>query len=288
MTAQGRAGKMPDVMSGERKPQILLTNDDGIRSPGLWAAAEALSQVGFVTVAAPREQASGSGRSMPVSSDGAIHQEHVEVGGQRWQVFAVGGSPAQAVQHGIMELMDGTPDLVVAGVNYGENLTTSITISGTVGAAMEGASFGVPALAVSLEVDREHHLTYSEVVDFEVAAHFCRRFAQVLLADGLIKGVELLKVDVPSSASPETPWKATFLERARYYLPRGPEREHLDEPGSMDYDIVGDTVEFMPGSDAHALRVERVVSVTPLTLDLTARVSLEDLESGLRRMGSKG
>ncbi|MCX6069782.1 MAG: 5'/3'-nucleotidase SurE, partial [Chloroflexi bacterium] len=61
----------------KERPIILLTNDDGIRSPGLWAAAEALSAVGYVTVAAPREQSTGTGRSMPITSDGAIHEEQV-------------------------------------------------------------------------------------------------------------------------------------------------------------------------------------------------------------------
>ncbi len=269
-------------MGGDTKPHILLTNDDGIRSPGLWAAAEALSKIGFVTVAAPREQASGSGRSMPPASDGAIREEEVEVGGQSWKVYAVGGSPAQAVQHAVLELMDDMPDLVVAGVNYGENLTTSITISGTVGAAMEGASFGIPAMAVSLEVDREHHLTYSEMVDFEVAAYFCQYFGGILLQGMLEEDVDLLKVDVPSSATRDTPWKMTHLDRARYYLPRGPERERLDEPGTVDYDIVGDAVDFEPGSDAYVLRVERVVSVTPISLDLTSRIKLGELERKLR------
>ena len=81
------------------KPNILLTNDDGIRSPGLWAAAEALSQLGFVTVVAPREQSSGAGRSLPVTSNGIIYEEMVEVGGQQWKVFSVGGTPAQAVEY---------------------------------------------------------------------------------------------------------------------------------------------------------------------------------------------
>src|ERR1051326_9101849 len=81
------------------KPQILLTNDDGIRSPGLWAAATTLSELGYVTVTAPREQSSGMGRSLPSTSDGIIHEEQMQVNGQAWSVFAVGGSPAQSVLH---------------------------------------------------------------------------------------------------------------------------------------------------------------------------------------------
>ena len=77
------------------RPQILLTNDDGILSPGLWAAAASLSKLGFVTVTAPREQSSGAGRSMPNLSDGIIQEQRVQVNNQEWSVFAVGGSPAQ-------------------------------------------------------------------------------------------------------------------------------------------------------------------------------------------------
>ena len=76
------------------KPQILLTNDDGILSPGLWAAAAALSRLGFVTVTAPRDQASGMGRSLPNTSDGIITEKQVEVNGQSWAVYSAGGSPA--------------------------------------------------------------------------------------------------------------------------------------------------------------------------------------------------
>ena len=83
-----------------------------------------------------------------------------------WTVHAVGGSPAQAVLHGLLEIMPVQPDLVVSGINYGENVGSGITVSGTVGAAMEGASQGVPSLAVSLETDAEHHLTYSTEVRF--------------------------------------------------------------------------------------------------------------------------
>src|SRR5512137_2566736 len=154
------------------KCQILLTNDDGIRSPGLWAAAETLSDLGYVTVAAPREQSSGMGRSLPSTSDGIIRPEVLTVCGRDWTVYAVGGSPAQAVLHALLEIMPKRPDLVVSGINYGENVGTGVTISGTVGAAMEAAAMGLPALAMSLETDTSHHFTYSRQVDFAVSAYF--------------------------------------------------------------------------------------------------------------------
>ena len=254
------------------KPHILLTNDDGIRSPGLWAAAEALSRLGYVTVAAPREQMSGVGRSQPVDSDGLIHKETVTVNGQSWQVYAVGGSPSQAVQHAVLEILDTKPDLLVSGINYGENVATGITISGTVGAAMEAASMGIPALAMSLETDKSHHYSYSTEVDFSTAAHFTALFAGLILEHHLPPGVELIKVDVPASATPATPWEWTRLSMNRYFVPTKPERTSWDQPGKLGYEVEMDYEKEPHDSDVYTLIRKKLVSATPLTLDFTARV----------------
>lgn len=268
-------------MAKGSRPQILLTNDDGIRSDGLWAAAEALSEIGFVTVAAPREQHSGAGRSMPQASDGKLREEEVTIHGVTWKVYAVGGSPAQTVQHGILELMEEPPDLVVAGINRGENLTVSITISGTVGAALEGAAFGIPSIAVSLEMPKEHQWADTSA-DFSTAAHFTTQFGRVLLEGEAFPDVDVLKIDVPSDATPETPWRLTRLSRSQYYVPLSPERQHFDESVRVDFEIQFDEDKLEPDSDVYAVRVAREVSVTPLSLDMTARVDFGDLESRLR------
>jgi 5'-nucleotidase len=264
------------------KCQILLTNDDGIRSPGLWAAAEVLSELGFVTVAAPRDQSSGMGRSLPSSSDGIIRTEGVRIHGKNWSVYAVGGSPAQAVQHGILEIMPQPPDLVVSGINYGENVATGVTISGTVGAALEAASHGIPSLAMSLQTDREHHLSLSKDVDFSAAAHFTAYFARQLLEKHFPPDVDLLKVDVPCDATEATAWQVTRIARQQYYVPIPPKRKSWVEPGGLDYvekALLGDEYK---GSDAYVLRVQREVSVTPLSLDLTARVDFAVMDHLLR------
>ena len=210
------------------RPQILLTNDDGILSPGLWAAAASLSKLGFVTVTAPRDQASGAGRSLPNSSDGIIQEKRVQVNGQEWSVYAVGGSPAQTILHAVYEVMKRKPDLVVSGINYGENVASGITISGTVGAAMEGASLGIPSMAVSLEADAKFHLSYSEEMSFVVAAEFTARIARLLLERKFPEDVNLLKVDVPSDATFDTPWQWTRVSRQRYYEPVPPQRKIIE------------------------------------------------------------
>ncbi|MCJ7825044.1 MAG: 5'/3'-nucleotidase SurE [Anaerolineales bacterium] len=269
-------------MMTKNEKLILLTNDDGIRSPGLWAAAEGLSKLGFVVVAAPREQSSGAGRSMPIESDGRLTEEQVTVGGKTWKVYAVGGSPAQAVQHGILELLPRCPDLVVAGINYGENLTVGVTISGTVGAALEGAAAGVPALAVSLEMSQQDFLSYSETVDFSAATYFTCHFASRLLEMPSSPDVDVLKVDVPRDATPETPWVMTRLSRQKYYIPKAPRRTDLGESVKIGYDVVLDETNLEPDSDVYAICVARKVSVTPLSLDLTSRAEFNEIERILR------
>ena len=158
------------------KKQILLTNDDGIESPGVWAAAEALSALGFVTVAAPRQQFSGAGRSHPIHSDGVITPRQLQIGRQIWTAYAVGGSPAQSVVYAVLDLLPQRPDLIVSGINYGENLGHCISSSGTVGAALEGAAFGIPSMAVSLQITDGGYLSYSSDVKFASAAYFTALF----------------------------------------------------------------------------------------------------------------
>lgn len=266
----------------KEKCQILLTNDDGIQSPGLWAAAEALSDLGYVTVAAPRDQSSGSGRSLPFTSDGIIRSEILNVRGKEWTVYAVGGTPAQAVLHGILEIMKRKPDLVVSGINYGENVATGVTISGTVGAAMEAASQGIPALAASLETDTKMHFSYSTEINFSTAAHFTAYFARKLLEKQFPADLDLLKIDVPASATPQTAWQVTRLAHQRYFVPVAPRRKSWEERGPVAYKEEAILDNENEDSDVYVLRVKKQVSVTPLSLDFTARVDFSELDRLLR------
>lgn len=258
--------------------QILLTNDDGIESPGLWAAAQALSKLGFVTVAAPRDQASGTGRSLPITSDGRITLRKLQIGSQEWQAYAVGGTPAQVVLHALHELLPERPDLVVSGINYGENIGEGITVSGTVGAAMEAAGNFIPALAMSLQIDpQEDYYGYSRRVDFSAAAYFTEYFARQILEKKLPPDVDLLKVDVPDGATQQTPWKITRISRQRYFEPYVIRQGSLEEPGMISATIQPDEKKLEPDGDIRAVIFDRVVSVTPVSLDMTARVDFEEM-----------
>ncbi len=268
--------------------QILLTNDDGIHSPGLWAAAGALAKLGHVTVAAPRDQYSGAGRSLPSNSDGIIETKLVHVNGQDWTVFAVGGSPAQAVLHGALEILPKKPDLVVSGINFGENLGTGITISGTVGAALEAAGIGIPAIAVSLETLIEHHYSLSEEVDFTTAAYFTHFFASLLLSREMPPDVDTLKIDIPIDAIPGTPWEITRISHVRLFEAVKPQRKSFKEPGKFGYRFAPGWQDAEPGTDVHTLLIKKADSVTTLSLDLTSRVNLRNFDRKLRDKSSWG
>ncbi|GAB4338234.1 MAG: 5'/3'-nucleotidase SurE [Phototrophicales bacterium] len=270
------------------QPIILFTNDDGIESPGLWAAVKAFEGLGKLLVVAPREQQSGMGRSLPVFSEGRIYpwnnnQHHDCI------AYAVDGTPAQAVQHGVLELADELPALVVSGINYGDNTGNGVTISGTVGAAIEAASLGIPALAVSQQTRHDLHLTYSSDVDFSIAAHFAQIFGKWLLDNQeRPDDIDLLKLDVPLNATIETPWKVTRLSRRRVYWPTRPERATLKDVGRLGYKYDTDPAKAEPDSDVYTVLHEGLVSITPISLDMTSRTDLfrlRQLLTGERQYG---
>jgi 5'-nucleotidase len=263
------------------KKHILLSNDDGIDSPGLWAAAEALSDLGYVTVAAPRDHMSATGRGYAKDSDGRITKRKLTIKGQEWDVYAIGGSPSQSVAHGLLEVVPQRPDLVVAGINFGENFATDITFSGTVGAAIEAASLGIPALAMSQQIIHEDYDSYHKDVDFSAAAYFTRFFAQKLLLKEMPEDVDVLNVVVPDGATPKTPWKVTRLARMRYFNPYVVREGKPEDTGYITSNILKDD-EIPPDNDIYTVRVEKMVSVTPLSLDMTSRVAPSFLDELLR------
>jgi 5'-nucleotidase len=261
-------------------PLILVTNDDGIESDGLWAAVEALLPLGEVCVVAPDRQWSGGGRSMPPHVSGRYQPMHRTVDGIEVRAFAIDASPALAVQHAVLEFVPRFPSLVVSGINYGPNLATEVTISGTVGAALEAAAFGIPAVAISLEMDPEHHLTGSVTAEYEAAMAFTQRFAWHQLIYGHSHDVDVLNINVPAEATPATPWRLTRLSRHRYFEPLAPDRANgVGRPG---YRLIPDTRRIELDSDVWAVKMDRIVSVTPLSLDMTSRIQLEDTGFAMR------
>jgi 5'-nucleotidase len=259
------------------RPLILITNDDGVFSPGLHAAAQAVSQLGDLIIAAPHVQQTAMGRSLPRTLDGGIIDlVTLTINGAPHAAYAVHGSPAQCVRHAVLELAPRKIDLCVSGINYGENIGAGITASGTIGATMESAAWGIPGLATSAEADvvNHHNAEYAEM-DWSAAMYFTRQFAALLLARGLPEEIALLNLNIPSSATIETPVKVTAQSRHSYFVASATPRNDYSTTFQFSYGPAPDRGKIEPDSDIQAFFVDRVVTITPMSLDMTARVPLD-------------
>jgi 5'-nucleotidase len=228
---------------------------------------------------------------LPHDLRGEIATYPLEVSGRRLQAHQVDGSPAAGVLHALLELAPRKPDLLISGINYGENVGADVTVSGTVGAALEGAANGLPALAVSLQTPKRMHLSFSEEVNFAAAVHFTNVFARALLALSLPFDVDVLKIDVPADATADTAWRITRVSRHTYFTPIPPQRDDLAQPARIDYEVIPHPERTEPDSDIYALAVDRVISVAPLSYDLTSRVDrgrMEDLLRDEHLLGDRG
>ena len=263
--------------------RILVCNDDGVGSPGLQAAAQAVAGLGQLVVVAPKRQQTGAGRSLTARPEAALEPVEFRVAGRAVEAYQVDCSPARLVQHAIPALFaGGLPGLLVSGINYGENLGTTVTASGTVGAALQAASLGVPALAVSRQTGVEHYLSFGEL-DWTAARHFTRLFAERLLEGRLAPDVDVLNINVPAAAAPGTCWRLTKLSRQPYHRfeVRSPTPASRVDDGEVRISVDLTTLEG--DSDIHALVSQGLVSVTPLSLDLTSRTDTAALSERLSR-----
>lgn len=256
---------------------ILITNDDGINSPGLLAAVEAVVDIGNVTIVAPSHQQTGTGRGMFGDFNAHLTPIEYHVNGKEVQAYHCDCSPALVVRHGLKTIFkENKPDLLVSGINYGENLGFNITGSGTVGAALEGACSGIPGIAISKQTDIDSHQKYTDQ-DWSATIFFLQRFAKFLLSTKLQTDIDILKIDVPINATPDTEVKFTRLAKDSYYT-RKIEEPTLDSKiGDGKVTIIINEATLDHDSDIYALAVEKVVSVTPLSVDLTSRVNLSAL-----------
>lgn len=271
------------MLKPRMKKSIMITNDDGIYSPGLHAAIEAALPLGEVTVVAPEKQGTGLGRSIQGNWEDTLHEAELPLDSGTIRGYYCDCSPALAVHHGLQVLFpDIKPDLIISGINYGENLGTTITQSGTVGAAYQGAAVGIPALAVSMQTEINKYFEYDEV-DWDGARYFLRLFAEKLLNRDMEPDVDMLKVDVPKGTDENTPWRITRLSRQQYYKATVPNPSLSSKISDMNLSIEVNRETEDEQSDIFAFHFDKCVTVTPLSLDFTSRIDLSDFEEQLRR-----
>lgn len=236
---------------------ILVSNDDGVHSPGLRALAEAMRPLGRVVIVAPDRDRSGASNSLTLSRP--LRPKQLEE-----HVWAVDGTPTDCVHLALTGLLPFKPDIVLSGINHGPNMGDDVLYSGTVAAATEGRSLGLPAIAVSMESFEPRHLDTA-----------CRAVFD------LVKGMDhhplprdtLLSVNVP-----DRPWdqirglRATRLGRRHPSAPMVPDK---DPRGKSIYWIgmAGAAADEGEGTDFQALR-DGFISVTPIHFDMTRHDAL--------------
>ena len=244
---------------------ILVSNDDGIDSPGIYALVTELKKIALVTVVAPDKQQSAVGHAITMNYPlrAVPFRKNSELFG-----YAVEGTPADAVKLGVGFLMKEKPDMVLSGINHGSNTAINIIYSGTVSAATEGTILGIPSIAVSLT-------TYQEA-DFSYAAKFAARLALLVAERGLPERT-LLNVNVPALPEDQirgiqvtrqgrSTWADTFDVR------RDPaNREYFWLSGRMN------VIDTEPDTDQVAIR-NGYISVTPVHYDLTDRGMVEEMQ----------
>ena len=261
-----------------QKPLILVTNDDGIDSPGLAAAARAALRVGDVVIAAPNEQQTAMGRAYPGREDlGIIDTVRIDIGlREPADAYAVHGSPGYTAAYGIAEIVPKVkgrkPDITVSGINTGANCGTSITSSGTIGAALESVDMKVPALAMSQEVlDYDARWPDFPGLDYSSAERATEYWLRYILKNGMPRKSDILNVNVPDTAVEPDDYLFTFLELHPYYKAQPvPERDWA-APYRIRFDSEFGDKDATEGSDIHTLQFKRKISVTPLTIDMTKR-----------------
>ena len=250
------------------KPLIIVVNDDGIDSAGLAAVARAAARHGEILICAPHTQQTSMGRAYPRTADmGVIEEADFD---PYAKAYAVHGSPAYAAAHGILELADRAPALLVSGINIGANLGRSITCSGTLGACMEADSEGIPSVAFSLESPPEsiRRTDYGEEL-FQYAEQSADYWIGKILAEGMPRDCNILNVNVPAVPVAPECYRITRLDPQNYYWLERPGKRDRSRKFELEFTIRWDEATLLADGDIRAVCLDRITSVTPLGWDLT-------------------
>ena len=242
---------------------ILLSNDDGIRSEGLKTLYDALCEFGNVVVVAPDRERSAVGRALTLHRP--IRCEKVA---ENW--YAVDGTPTSCVYIGVHAVMNGKrPDMIVGGINRGPNLGEDITYSGTVSIAMEGALLGIPSIAFSLAAFKDFQ--------WESAAKWAKKVVKTVMKEGLPEGC-CLNVNIPNLPYERIKGIKVTRQGKKAYSEKVEERK--DPWGRSYFWIGGEEPNWKaePGTDCWAIK-NGFVSITPIQLDLTDYKALAVLEN---------
>jgi 5'-nucleotidase len=252
--------------------RILLTNDDGIAAEGLQTLIRIAQRLSDdVWICAPEVEQSGASRRLTLTEPVRVRQLDV-------RTFAVSGTPTDCVMLAIQELMpDGPPDLVLSGVNRGQNMGEDVTFSGTVAGALQGMALGVPSIALSQVMTRFHDTVTAH---FGTAEHHAPGLIQRLIEIGWPERV-VMNLNFPACAPEEVEGVEVTVQGFRDEHPLHFEKR-TDLRGRDYYWMAyrGRTSNPPEGTDVHAVK-QRRISATPLHIDLTHRETVHDMRGQL-------
>jgi len=264
------------------KKLVMVTNDDSVQSNGIIELARAVSKHAEVIIVAPEQPQSATALSLTFHKPLRV----AKVRREKFECYAVSGSPGDCVMIGVNKILPRRPDLVVSGINIGDNNTfQDILASGTVAAALESAITGIPALAFSMEVSGESMfaLEYDQP-DFTNAAAIAGEIVGDVLENGMPEGAEILNVNFPEGVEPTIPIMLTQVGRRKY---TDKVIVRMDPRGRAYYWLFGERLShFPPNTDADAVLVKRRVSITPMVLSMSGPIS-NDLEKLRDRVQTK-
>lgn len=250
---------------GASRPSIVITNDDGVGSAALIPLREALASLGDVRIVVPDKNRSGAARSITMHSPLWVEEVELSDGSV---AFSTDGTPVDCVRMAALGLLDRPPDLIVSGVNLGENLGDDITYSGTVAAALEGIMLDIPAIAISAHA---YHPDY----DLSVPARFARHLVRTVLERGF-PAKTLLNVNCPDRSWEDLAGARLTVLGKRIY---GDKVQHAETRGNRRrYFIYNDELGYQkePGTDFEAVASGHI-SITPLQFDLMSHEALDRL-----------
>jgi 5'-nucleotidase len=252
-----------------RKPRVLLTNDDGIDAPGLQKLAAAVSSKWDVFIAAPEKQKSAVSNALNISNPLRVFENPPN---GVCKSYAINGTPADCVKLALTTLLDFKPDLIISGINHGQNTAINILYSGTVAGATEGMLFGVPSIAASVA-------SHDYLADLESSIDYVIKIAEKVLNSAL-PPCTLLNVNIPSIPMDEI--KGIMVTRQSSNTWRDRYEQRNDPFGRTYYWFAGSFADEdeSPDSDDRAIK-EGYVSVTPLEINFTSFKSIEKIKSVL-------
>jgi 5'-nucleotidase len=248
---------------------ILVTNDDGVHSPGLISLFNAMKEIGDAYVIAPDRERSAVSHAL------TMHKP-LRVEKLRERVYSVNGTPTDCVAVAVNKLLPEKPAFVVSGINKGANLGDDITYSGTVSAAIESTIMGIPAFAVSLVTSQKPALP----LHFETASRFAKKIGEYVL-DNSLPYDTLLNVNVPDVSLNNI--KGIKFTRQGKRIYEGSVHETFDPHGEKHYWIGGGTPYWEHGEDTDIQAIQgNHISITPIHLDLTNYDALQFLRDRLK------